>query len=276
MTNDSASGLVYDLLLPKDFSKPQQLQIIAALDSFKSTVPEDEQESVDSLAQVTENGRSKMMMITTHSIFILDPENFSQVDRRVQLEDLDVFVLTKKQDQCLLIVQQEYLENLLFASNKLDDILLAVQQVNYEAFEQYLPWSVLESDGDLKKLALSKKTWPRELKSYQNLSVFKVIVENGKIGELKIAFEQSSCDSDSRVVFFMLTDLAVYSLDKDYRLVARIQLRSIDKVVENKKNKILVVYYDGGVATFNRVLHVKKKIQQESEKLGKKVKFVKE
>lgn len=252
------------------------MQIIGALDSFKSSIPEDEQESVDSLAQIMQQGQAKMMMITTHSIFIVDLENFSRVERRIQLEDLDVIVLNKKKDQCLIIVQQEYLENLIFSSDKLDDILLAVQQVNYEAFEQYLPWSLLESDADLKKSGANKKTWPRELKSYENLNVFKVIVENGKIGELKIAFEQSSCDSNHKVVFFMLTDLAVYSLDKEYRLVSRIELKSIDKVVENKKNKILVLYYDGGVATFNKILHVKKKIEQESEKLGKKIKFVKE
>jgi hypothetical protein len=268
--------LKYDLLIPKNLSRAQQLQILSALDQYKEALPEDEQENVDGLAEIIEKGKSKFLMITTHALYVLSSDNFSLVERRILLEDLELVVINKKKDQSLLLVRQDYLENLVFASGKIVDVILSVQQVNFEAFEEYLPWAVYDNPNDLDKLSEQKNMWPKELKSNENLRIFKVIIENGEFPETKVVFEKTSSDTDPLVGFFMMTDLAIYTLGKDYSFLNRVDLMTIDKLIENKKNKMLVIYHDAGVNTFISLSNISQKIQKEAEKLSKTVKIVKE
>ena len=131
-------SLEYTLIMPEDLTKPQQNQILMILDKYKSLIQEDDQEEVDGFLYVEENKKKLMIMITTHAIYVLKPEDFSLIVRRVKLEDIFLIVLTKSKNELLFVIRGSK-EDFLISSDNMENLLKSIQQVSYEAFNQYLP-----------------------------------------------------------------------------------------------------------------------------------------
>ena len=271
-------GLEYNLVLPESLSKLQQTQIISTLDKYRELIPSEEDEQVDGLASVIENNKKKMIMITTHAAYLLSFEDYSIVERRVMLEDIFGLIISRKKDGFVIGVKVNYTENIIIKSEFVEDIVKALQQLNFEAFNVFFPWVTHENSSDFTKFLHSKEFIAKDLQSQENLAVLKAIVQKGNVGETKILVEKCSSSSENKEkdTNFVLTDEAVYSLDLFFNFVFCFSLKKIDKIVFNKKEEYAVIYEQDGVHIFRISLEVCEKIKEEARKVENKIKITDE
>jgi hypothetical protein len=265
-------GLDCNLIFLDSLSKLQQTQIKAALNEYKSLIPEYEQEQVEGLLNLTDQ-KNKTMMLTTHAIYILNSEDYSIVNKRVIIADIFVLVISKLKDAVLIGTTTEHSENILIVSDKVQDALKAIQQIYYEAVEEYLPW-VTEPTSDGFSQKLTEKNLSQGVN--KNLWAYKVIVEYGDIGETIILVNKCSgtANPTERNLYFIMTDESIYTLDVSYKYKTKFSLTSIEKITINKKNEYIVIYEDAGVHIFTLPLSYTDIIKQECMKLGNKINII--
>ena len=265
-------SLEYTLIMPEDLTKPQQNQILMILDKYKSLIQEDDQEEVDGFLYVEENKKKLMIMITTHAIYVLKPEDFSLIVRRVKLEDIFLIVLTKSKNELLFVIRGSK-EDFLISSDNMENLLKSIQQVSYEAFNQYLPWINAENSAELEKMKNNVVLDNRSMFSDENLAIIKLIVENGCIGEIKIINESFIDNKDTRALnaHFILTDQAIYLADSSYGFKKRISLANIEKISINSKDKFVIIFDNTGIHEFSIPLDISNQIKETAWILEKNI-----
>ena len=270
--------LDYNLILAEDLTKLQRNQILSALDSFSSLLVADEEETVDGLAPVVDKNRKYMLMLTTQAVYLLNPEDLSLVERRVRIEHFLVLVISKKKDAFLIGVNATSSENLLVRSEKTVDLLKAIQQLCHESMGKYLPWLTQEDSSELYKLITDKNLIQRVENSEDYWAMIKVIVEHGKIGETKVFMERcsDSANGKEKNIIFLMTEEAIYTLDKHCKFRGKVFLTKIEKMIVNRKSELVVVYEEQGVHVFSVPITYSETIQQYSWKLGNKFQITNE
>lgn len=246
------TGLEYSIIQAESLTKSQQNQISSLLDRYTDMVSDDDEEIVDGLGNITILNDKKIILITTQALYILNPDDYSLVDKRVVLEELTLLVFNKNKEQVFIELKSDYLQNLIFQCDILQDILRSIQQVNYEAFAQYIPWIFDSKIEDLYDLINDKNISKENFYTKDRMNVFKAIVENGNVGENPLVVQKAKdkIGDDGNEVVILITDNAVYTLDREYEFKKRVLFASVEKIDVNKKDRFLVFYCIEGVYVF--------------------------
>lgn len=235
--SEAHNTLKYSIITPEDLSPDQQKQVIKALDKYKDLLAPDEQEMVDGFFHV-QTDSSYLMMITTYALYLLNPVDLSDVNMRVELEQISYIILTKTKEFVGFV--EKSVKNLIkIKSEDIEDLVKSVQQVNFEAFNQYLPWVVVEAIDKVRDQDVDKKT----LMAERNLSICKVIVEHGNIGESVKIIEKCNNSGQNRImtVFLVLTEECLYMLDSSLGFLDLILFRDVQEVAYKEKENLLEV-----------------------------------
>ncbi|OMJ76412.1 hypothetical protein SteCoe_24245 [Stentor coeruleus] len=246
------TGLDYSIIQAESLSKSQQNQISSLLDRYADMVSEDDEEIVDGLGNIIILNDKKTILITTQALYILNPDDYSIVDKRIILEELTLLIFNKNKNQILIELKSEYLQNLIFQCDILQDILRSIQQVNFEAFAQYIPWIYDNKIEELYDLINEKGISKENLYTKDKLNVFKAIAENGNIGEnvLIVQKAKDKIEDYAEEIVILISEIAVYILDGGYGFKKRVLFASVEKIVVNKKDKFFVFYCVEGVYVF--------------------------
>lgn len=255
-------NLEYSLIMPEDLSKIQQTQVLSVLDNYKSLLSPDDQEQVDGFVYVTESQKNYLMMVSTHAIYLLNPDNVSLVESRTKLEDISLIVISKNYDVLLFVVKNSS-EDFVVQCENMEGLVKSLQQVTVEAFGQYLPWITVEKAEDVHGMVNTVKVEGNLLLKDEHLAIVKAIVENGNIGETVMVKEMCTNSGESKLmnVNFVLTDQAIYILDSSYGFKKRISLLDIEKLAINK-DSYLVIYEILGIHEFSLPQHFSDSIKQ--------------
>ncbi|OMJ96347.1 hypothetical protein SteCoe_86 [Stentor coeruleus] len=268
-------GLNYTLINPEDLSKPQQKKILECLDRFNYSLGTGEIEEVDGFAYIEENKKNHMMMITTHAIYLLKPEDLSLVSKRVILEDVTILVISKNKDT-LLIANRVNKADFCISCDNIDNIVKSIQQVSNEAFGQYVPWIVCEKGSDVLSMLYNVNIDEKKLFNEQHLAILKIIVEHGDIGENEILVENTCSKRDGQMIngIFVVTESAIYHVDTSYAFVKRIDLKNIDKIVYTNRENCMAIYEDLDISEYNLKIGVCEKVRQAASECRKMIKVV--
>ena len=272
---EARETLEYSLLMPEDLSKLQQTQILSVLDNYKSNLSAGDQEEVDGFVYVEESKKQHMMMISTHAVYLLKPEDISKVEKRVQLENIPLLVISKTKDTILFVVKNSS-EDFVVCCENFENLLKSLQQVSFEAFGQYIPWITAQNAVETFALLRKVNVNTTDLLNDEHLAIVKAIVEHGCIGETKLLVESCRNCGESKLmnVYFVMTDQAIYTLDSSYGFKHRIDLRSIEKLSINQKSGYLVIYESLGIHEYSLPLTISKSIQESARKLGKNIQII--
>lgn len=244
--SDAYKTLTYTIISAEDLTISQQKQVINVLDQYKHLIEPDEQEMVDGFLHVQVES-SYLMMITTHAIYLLNPVNLVDVNKRVQLEDISFILLTNNKEfvgfvensvkGCLKVVCQDF-----------DSLVFAVQQVCFEAFNQYLPWVVVDDIQKIKDQDIDKKV----IMGDRNLAIFKVFVEHGRIGEVAKIIEKCNNSGENRMmtVHLVVSNENIYMLDSSLDFMDMIPFTSIKNSVYKDKECLLEIKGQGKTFSF--------------------------
>jgi hypothetical protein len=270
--SEEATELDYNLILTEDLTKDQKLQITSVLDRYKYLITENEQEIVDGLINVSKRGENLMMMITTHAIYLLDSKDYCTVINRVRLEDLILIVLSKTKDTLLFVVKN-LKDNFYVNCEDIENLLKGLQQVSYDAFQQYLPWITVNTSEEVYKMQSSMPIETETLLSDEHIAIIKSIVEHGNIGETKLLTEYCPNNGKSKIMnlHFIMTDQAIYTLDSSYGFKNRFMLAEIEKIIVDKENNYVIIYEPDGAHEFSLPLKVTAKIKKAASQCGKRI-----
>lgn len=268
-------GLNYTLINPEDLTKPQQKKILECLDRFKYSLGTDEIEEVDGFAYIEENKKNYMMMITTHALYLLKPEDLSLASKRVILEDVAILVISKNKDT-LLVANRVSKADFCVACDNVENIVKSIQQVSNEAFGQYVPWIVCDNGSDVLSMLYNVNIDEKKFFNEQHLAILKVIVEHGDVGESEILVENTSYCKDDQMIngIFVVTESGVYEVNTSYMFVKRIYLKDIDKIVYSNSGSCMAIYEDLDIHEYNLRIGVCEKIRQAASECGKIIKVV--
>ena len=268
--SETVFGLNYNLIMPEELTKAQQNQILSVLDNYKNFLKENDQEVVDGFVYVFQDDQKMIMMITTHAFYLLSIDNFMNVIKRTTLEDIILIVLSKNKEILLFVLKT--LKDFCLTCEYTTDLVKALQQVTFEAFNQYIPWITKETDEEVRKLQNNLKIEDKAILSDENLAITKAIIENGEIGETRLVLESCMNSGASKMmnIYFLLTDLAVYTLDSSYSFLTRFLLRNIEKIEISYKDENVLIHEIENIHEFSLPVSLTEKIKEAAWKLGNK------
>ena len=98
------------------------------------------------------------------------------------------------------------------------------------------------------------------------------IIENGEIGETRLVLESCMNSGASKMmnIYFLLTDLAVYTLDSSYSFLTRFLLRNIEKIEISYKDENVLIHEIENIHEFSLPVSLTEKIKEAAWKLGNK------
>ncbi|CAG9328861.1 unnamed protein product [Blepharisma stoltei] len=246
------SIIEYDLNSVSELSSVQQNMIYEILEKYKENYGENLEELADGITEVTEYTQDssviRTMMLTTFAIYLFEQDDFSKVTRRIQIDTILFFWIAEGRLSVLFQVEQGNNNegNLIISSPKMEDILRAIEDLSFESTKQFIPWY---TEGALSLLRLKRnKVSPEEIFSrfynQENMLIAEILIKHGKIGENVLYFEpcyRYPESSDFFDTYFLMTDLALYSLNIDHKFKVRVALNKITKIGIDRKYEAVII-----------------------------------
>jgi hypothetical protein len=185
----------------------------------------------------------KTLVISSDAIYIVDPDEFVIVHRRISIEKVLLMCITAMRDFLCLKVKGE--EDYIVYSGRMEDLVKAILSVYNSKTNVYLPAVTLPNIDSFYKNYNNPTIIQSLFYSDTSLEAQRVICKHGIIGEtiLHFARSQKVLSSSAELRFILLTDRAYYSLYTTYRLEKRLELNKILQVTWDKTKQTIVIQF---------------------------------
>ena len=183
----------------------------------------------------------KTLVISSDAIYIVDPDEFVIVHRRIPIEKVMLMCITAIRDFVCLKVKGE--EDYIVYSGRMEDLVKAILSVYNSKTNIYLPAVTLPNLDSFYKNYNNPSIIQSLFYSDTSLEAQRLICKHGIIGEtiLHFARSQKVLGSSAELRFILLTDRAYYSLYTTYRLEKRLELNKILQVTWDKPKQTIVI-----------------------------------
>ena len=183
----------------------------------------------------------KTLVISTEAVYVVDPDEFAVVDRRIPLQKMLLMCITPGRDFLGLKIQGE--DDFVGYSGRMEDLVKAIQSVYNSKLDNYLPTVTVPTLESFFKSHNNSATVKSLFYSETSLESQRVICRHGVIGESILHFGrgQKVIDNSIDMRYILLTDRAYYSLHSTYRLEKRLDLSKILEVIWDKPRQTIVI-----------------------------------
>ncbi|CAG9330709.1 unnamed protein product [Blepharisma stoltei] len=236
--------LHYHLEEASNYRKSDQRKIIQILDNYQGELEDGEIEKLDGISDKADmKGELVTLMFTTHAIYILDREDWTNIIRRISYKSIKAVSLAEKDIAILFHIDpnDEKYDDILISSESYFDIIKAMEQLHYEITGNYISWNTVASKNELENL-MNKPL--AEQFSQEDKFLAKIIMKYGEIGEKKLNFQACSTifESNDYDKYFLFTNKSVYILNHDFTLAVKLLLVNIYQIGKNSLQKSIILY----------------------------------
>lgn len=185
----------------------------------------------------------KTLVISSDAIYIVDPDEFVIVHRRIPVEKVLLMCITAMRDYLCLKVKGE--EDYIVYSGRMEDLVKAIMSVYNSKTNTYLPSVTLPNIDSFYKHYNNPTIIQSLFYSDTSLEAQRVICKYGIIGETILHFGRSQkvLGSSAELRYILLTDRAYYSLYTTYRLEKRLELSKILQVTWDKAKQTIIIQH---------------------------------
>ncbi|CAG9333060.1 unnamed protein product [Blepharisma stoltei] len=254
--DESSEELEYFLEQAKSLPQADRKKILTLLNIYKSEIPEDQEEVFDGFADIvlheSSNYTKEMrLLLTSHAIYIVSSKDISSLNRRINLLNISLISTEKSLTNAIFhLVKSELQGDLWISCSNLIEVIKGVESVYQHLMRRYVPILKNPSLGNLKSKfnSMSQMTIQSNLAD-EMIKFSNAIIGDGRIGE-NIVFHRKTRRLTNRRAeldcIALLTDMALYCLNVEYKIESRLELKDIKEVTLSESMDQVIIQRANG------------------------------